>query len=39
MINKCRIKMVQIGLYNVRDPPWGGGPEKTEKEICNKALE
>ena len=21
MINKCRIKMVQRGLYNVRDPP------------------
>ena len=20
MINKCRIKMAQIGLYNVRDP-------------------
>ena len=38
MINKCRIKMVQRELYNVRDPPWGGGPEKTEKKICNKAL-
>ena len=21
MINKCRIKMVQRGLYNIRDPP------------------
>ena len=38
MINKCRIKMVQRGLYNMRDPPWGGGPEKTIKQICNKAL-
>ena len=24
MINKCRIKMVQMELYNVRDHPWGG---------------
>ena len=24
MINKCKIKMVQRELYNVRDPPWGG---------------
>ena len=23
IINKCRIKMVQKELYNVRDPPWG----------------
>ena len=23
MINKCRIKIVQRELYNVRDPPWG----------------
>ena len=38
MINKCRIKMVQRGLYNMKDPPWGGGPEKTEKVIYNKAL-
>ena len=22
MINKCKIKIVQKGLYNVRDPPW-----------------
>ena len=22
MINKCRIKIVQKELYNVRDPPW-----------------
>ena len=37
MINKCRIKMVQKGLYNVKDPPWDGGG-KTVKQICNKAL-
>ena len=24
MINKCRIKIVQKELYNVRDPPWIG---------------
>ena len=29
MINKCRIKMVQRELYNVRDPPW----EKDQKLI------
>ena len=23
MINKCRIKIVQGELYNVKDPPWG----------------
>ena len=23
MINKCKIKMAQKKLYNVRDPPWG----------------
>ena len=22
MINKCKIKMAQKGLYNVRDPSW-----------------
>ena len=22
MINKCRMKMIQRELYNVRDPPW-----------------
>ena len=38
MINKCRIKMIQRGLYNMRDPPCGGGPEKTVKQICNKTL-
>ena len=24
MINKCRIKMVQMKLYNIRDPLWRG---------------
>ena len=28
MINKCKIKMVQKGLYNVKDPPCEGGGEK-----------
>ena len=31
MINKCRIKMAQIGLYNVRDP-YEMGIEKGERE-------
>ena len=31
MINKCRIKMVQMELYNVRDPQWKG-KEKFVKE-------
>ena len=28
MINKCRVKRVQEGLYNGKDPPNGGGGEK-----------
>ena len=28
MINKCRVKRVQEGLYNGKDPPDGGGGEK-----------
>ena len=24
MINKCRAMMIQVELYNVRDPPWRG---------------
>jgi len=31
MINKCRIKMAQRGLYNVRDP-YEMGIEKGERE-------
>ena len=37
MINKCRIKMVQRGLYNVKDPPWERR-RKNCKQICNRAL-
>ena len=33
MINKCRIKMVQIGLYNVKDPHG-----KEEKKTVNKSV-
>ena len=28
MINKCRVKRVQEGLYNGKDPPDGRGGEK-----------
>ena len=31
MINKCRIKIVQKELYNVRDPPWIGDRKKREE--------
>ena len=31
MINKCRIKIIQRELYNVRDPPWLRDGEKKEK--------
>ena len=34
MINKCRIKIVQRELYNVRDPPWGRD-WKREREHCS----
>ena len=34
MINKCKIKMVQRELYNVRDPPWGGD-RKRERKHCS----
>ena len=30
-INKCRIRMVQRELYNIRDPPWGRD-QKIKKE-------
>ena len=32
MIDKCRIKMVQRELYNMRDPPWESGGKKRERE-------
>ena len=31
MINKCRIKIVQEKLYNVRDPPWIEDRKKVEE--------
>ena len=31
MINKCRIKMAQSGLYNGRDPPWEKDWRRKEK--------
>ena len=34
IINKCRIKMVQRELYNVRNLPWGGDRKK-EREHCS----
>ena len=36
MINKCRIKLVQIRLYNVKDLPWKR--KKNCKQIYNRAL-
>ena len=35
MTNKCRIKMVQRELYNVRDPLWGKDRKNREKEHCS----
>jgi len=32
MINKCRIKIVQVELYKRGDPPWIGDWEKREKK-------
>ena len=32
MINKCRIKIVQKELYNVRNPPWIRDRKKEEEE-------
>ena len=34
MTDKCWIKIDQRELYNVRDPPWGGG-KNWEKEHCS----
>ena len=33
IINKCRIKMDQRGLYNVKDPPW-----ERERKNCKTDL-
>ena len=31
IINKCKIKIVQIELYNRRDPPWIGDQKIIEE--------
>ena len=31
MINRCRVKMSQKGLYKLRDSPQNGDPEKKKK--------
>ena len=33
MINKCRIKMVQRKLYNIRDSPCGGDQKNRERTL------
>ena len=35
MINKCKIKIVQKELYNVRDPPWIRDRKKRERKDYN----
>ena len=35
IIDKCRMKRVQEGLYNRKDPPWGRDQKKLKKEHCN----
>ena len=37
MINKCRIKMDQGGLYNMKNPPWERRRENG-RQICNRVL-
>ena len=37
MINKCRNKMNQGGLYNMKNPPWERRRENG-RQICNRAL-
>ena len=36
MINKYRIKMIQNVLYNVRNPPWGGGGKREREHYSNQ---
>ena len=36
MINKCRIKMIQRELYNVRDLPWEMGEKEKENTVAIK---
>ena len=39
MINKCRIKIVQEELYNVKDPPWIEEREREkEKTVAFKIV-
>ena len=33
MINKCKIKMVQRRLYNVKDPPWDRGRKNCKTNL------
>ena len=33
MINKCRMKMIQRELYNVRDPPGEGDQKNRERTL------
>ena len=33
IINKCRNKMTQKGIYNVRDPPWEGDLKNKKENI------
>ena len=35
MINKCRIKIRKMGLYNIRDPPWREDEKKSRKKHCS----
>ena len=35
MINKCRIKIVQKELYNVRDPPWVKDRKNYRRNYCS----
>ena len=35
MINKCRMKIVQREIYNVKDPPWKGDWKNKEKHYSN----
>ena len=35
MTNTCRIKIVQNGLYNVRDPSWMGDWGNDRRKLCS----
>ena len=36
MINKCRVKIVERELYNVRNPPWDGDRKLIRKHCSNQ---